>query len=441
MTQIIDNELMQVLKTSIPLVIIELVSSLYSLTDTYFVSGLGEEALAGLGISLYIFMLAQTINVLFTIPSIVFTSQGLGGGRREQAMIAVGEVFLHGLIVILIYSIIWYLLAGIIVEIQSGVKGLAYHYSVDYLRVRLIGFIALYSSMFLDSVIVASGYTWYSLLANSAGLMLNIILDPLMIYGCFGLPPMGVVGAAVATVISNMVTLPIQLFYLMKLGLHPRIHLGFKYVKKALNLGLPAFAERLLFSLGNNIYAGIIARLGNTVMASHNVGLRIESLIYMPGFAFSMTASALVGRYVGKGELGNAKRIGRRTALIGSSIMGILGVIIGITGYYVVQPFSPNDEIRRLASVYLRLAGFSEFGLGLAMIISGALRGAGNTWLPMLTNIASLVCVRVLLSIMLVGYMGIIGPWLAMFIDVYVRGVVFIVLYETAFNKLARKVI
>jgi len=437
----VDNELMQVLKMSIPLVIIELVSSLYSLTDTYFVSWLGKEALAGLGVASYILMFAQTFNVLFTTPSIVFTSQGLGSGRKEQAKLAVGEVFLNGLIVISILSITWYQLAGVIVEMQSGVKGLTFQYSVDYLQIRFIGFIVSYSTMFLDSIIVASGYTWYSLIANSSGLILNIVLDPIMIYGCFGFPPLGVAGAAIATIVSNTVTLPIQLFYLAKLGLIPCLNFEFSYVKKALSLGLPAFAERFLFSLGNNIYAGIISRLGDTVMASHNVGLRIESLIYMPGFAFSMTASALVGKYIGKGELANAKRIGRRTALLGSLVIGFLGVIVGVSGYYLTQPFSPNDEIRRLASTYLFFAGFSEFGLGFAMIISGAFRGAGNTWLPMLINIVSLTCVRVLLSIVLVEYMGVIGPWLAMFIDVYVRGIVFIVLYETSFNKLARKMI
>ncbi|MEM4489593.1 MAG: MATE family efflux transporter [Desulfurococcaceae archaeon] len=437
----LDNELKQVLRTSIPLVVVELVSSLYSLTDTYFVSGLGQEALAGLGISSYILMLFQVFNTLFTIPSIVFTSQGIGGGNKDQAKSAVGEVYLRGLLFIGVLSIIWYIMADDIVKIQSGVKGLTFQYAVSYLKVRVGGFIVLYTTMVLDSIIVASGYTMYSLIANSLGLILNIILDPIMIYGYIGFPPMGVTGAAIATVISNTITLPAQLFYLSKLHLIPRIMLGFNYVRGEIDLGLPAFVERFLFALGNNIYAGIISRLGDAVMAAHNVGLRIESLIYMPGFAFSMTASALVGRYVGQGELSRAKEIGWRTAILGSLLMGLLGVAIGSTGYYLVKPFAPSDEIRYLSSIYLAFAGFSELGLGIAMVISGAFRGAGNTWVPMVTNVVSLICVRVLLSIILVNYLGVIGPWSAMFIDVYVRGVVLAILYKLLFDKLARKVI
>ncbi|MEM1832171.1 MAG: MATE family efflux transporter, partial [Desulfurococcaceae archaeon] len=264
---------------------------------------------------------------------------------------------------------------------------------------------------------------------------------PIMIYGYIGFPPMGVTGAAIATVISNTIILPAQLFYLSKLHLIPRIMLGFNYVRGEMDLGLPAFVERFLFALGNNIYAGIISRLGDAVMAAHNVGLRIESLIYMPGFAFSMTASALVGRYVGQGELSRAKEIGWRTAILGSLLMGLLGVAIGSTGYYLVKPFAPSDEIRYLSSIYLAFAGFSELGLGIAMVISGAFRGAGNTWVPMVTNVVSLICVRVLLSIILVNYLGVIGPWSAMFIDVYVRGVVLAILYKLLFDKLVRKVI
>ncbi|MEM1858518.1 MAG: MATE family efflux transporter, partial [Desulfurococcaceae archaeon] len=211
--------------------------------------------------------------------------------------------------------------------------------------------------------------------------------------------------------------------------------------RKSLDLGIPAFIERAVFALGNNVYAGIIARLGSVVMAAHNIGLRIESLIYMPGFAFSMTASALVGKYVGSGQLSEAKRAGWKAIVLGTLVVGVLGVIVGLTGYYLAQPFSPSEEIRKLASLYLALAGFSEFGLGAAMITSGAFRGAGNTRIPMLVNVSSLLLIRITLSLLLAGPLGALGPWLAMFIDVYVRGAGLLTLYKCTFEKLAKKIV
>lgn len=426
---------------SLPLVVVELVASLYSLTDTYFVSGLGEEALAALGISGYIITLFQTFNVLFTIPIMVFTSQSIGAGKQDLARFTVGEVLLQGLIIITALSTTWFYLADKIVRLQSGASGLTFTYAVDYLRIRIVGFAILFLTMSLDSMIVASGITKYSMMANAVGLTLNAALDPLMIYGYFNLPALGVKGAALATVISNAVTVPLQLYYLGRLNLIPQFSLRISTWKRVLDLGLPAFVERVVFALGNNVYAGVIARLGSTVMAAHNIGLRIESLIYMPGFAFSMTASTLVGRYVGSERLNEAKKVGWRVIALGILVVGFMGVVVGLTGYYLAQPFSPSKDVQKLASLYLTLAGFSEFGLGAAMVTSGAFRGAGNTRIPMLVNISSLILVRIVLSLLLAKPLGALGPWLAMFLDVYVRGAILTLLYRSLFEKIARKVV
>lgn len=437
----INDDLSKVLKTSIPLVVVELVASLYSLTDTYFIRGLGEEALAALGISGYIIMLLQTFNVLYTVPVLVYTSQSIGAGRCDIARKTAGELLVYGYITILTLSMLWYVLCEKIVQLQSGASGVVLQYATEYLQIRVVGFIVLFTTMTLDSMIIATGKTTYSMIANTIGLVLNAILDPLLIYGYLGFPRMNIVGAAVATVISNTLTIPIQLYYLSKLSLLPSLTFSTSAMGKIIDLGLPAFIERIMFALGNNVYAGVIARLGSTVMAAHNIGLRIESLIFMPGFAFSLTASTLVGRYVGSGDLDKAKTTGWRVVKIGSIVMGGLGVIVGLTGYYLAEPFSPSEEVRRLSSIYLVLAGFSELGLGLAMVTGGAIRGAGNTRIPMAVNILSLIFIRITLSIFLISSLGSIGPWTAMFIDVYVRGIILALLYKNFFHTLAKKLV
>jgi len=437
----LNSEIKGMIKTSLPLVVVELVSSLYSLTDTYFVSRLGEEAVAAVGISMYLFMLIQTMASLFTIPAIVFTSQSLGSGRRDLARRSTGEVLAYGLVASIAYSTLFAWMTPILISIQSATTGKTYSYAVEYLVIRVGGFPILLLSMFLDSVIIGSGSTTYSMYSNGFGLILNAILDPLLIYGYLGLPRMEVSGAAIATVISNASSIPIQLFFLSKLGLTPIINFKNNYLKQAIELGLPALAERLVFSIGNNIYAGVIARLGDTVMAAHNIGLRIESLIYMPGFAFSMTASTLVGKKIGAGLLDEAKKTGWVVIATGSMLIGLIGVLVALTGYYIVAPFAPSETVRSLASIYLMYAGLSEFGLGFAMITSGALRGAGNTKIPMIVNTASLVAVRVSLSILLVSSMGPHGPWLAMFLDVYTRGLLLLTIYVSLFYRVARKVL
>lgn len=436
-----DAELRKVIGTALPLVLVELASSLYSLTDTYFVGGLGEAALAALGISMYILMLLQTFLALFVMPTMIMASQGIGANRREEVRRSLGEMLFIGAVYSIALGAMWYALSISLVVLQSGASGEVLHQGVSYLRWRLIGYPILYIAMTLDMVIVATGHTKYSLIANVIGLLSNVILDPLLIYGYLGFPALGIAGAAIATVVSNTFTIPAQLLFLRGLGILPSVPREFSAWRRALRLGAPVFAERLIFSLGNNAYAGVIARLGTEVMAAHQIGLRIESLIYMPGFAFSISASALVGQLVGANELRRAKEVGLRTILLGAGLMGALGLVVALGGRYFVIPFTNNAKVRELASIYLILAGLSEAGLGLAMVTGGALRGAGNTKVPMIVNVISLIALRVFPSPLLALSLGPIGPWLAMFVDVYVRGLALFLLYNKKFYQLVQRIV
>ena len=165
----LNSEVKGVIKTSLPLVVVELVSSLYSLTDTYFVSRLGEEAVAAIGISMYLFMLIQTMASLFTVPAIVFTSQSLGSGRRGLARRSTGEVLACGLVASIAHSTLFAWMTPILISIQSAATGKTYSYAVEYLVIRVGGFPILLLSMFLDSMIIGSGSTTYSMYSNGFG--------------------------------------------------------------------------------------------------------------------------------------------------------------------------------------------------------------------------------------------------------------------------------
>jgi Na+-driven multidrug efflux pump len=217
----VDSELREVLKTSLPLVLVELVSSLYSLTDTYFVSGLGAEALAGLGISMYVLMFLQSAIVLFTTPILIVVSQSLGAGRLDLARSFLAGILLVGGVYTTVLGFLSHLFSKPLVALISGIRGLTLEYSVEYLKLRCLGLIALYTTTALDMTIISTSKTHYSLIANATGLVLNAVLDPLLIYGYCGFPRLEVVGAALATVVSNTAVIPLQLVLLGRLGLTP----------------------------------------------------------------------------------------------------------------------------------------------------------------------------------------------------------------------------
>lgn len=439
--KISDDEISESIKLSLPLVVVQFIESIYSLTDTYFVSGLGSEALAGVGIAGYLTWLLGVFTSIFQAPLSILVSQYIGAGKTKEARGVSGSIILVTMLYSTILSAVFVFFAEEMVVLQSGATGRSFTYAVEYLRVRFIGFTILTTSMMLDSIIVASGKTKYSMVSHLTGAMTNIALDPLLIYGLYGFPRLEVAGAAYATLIASGLVIPIQLFFLGLLDLIPVPKYQPSVMKQALTLGLPVLFERFVLAIGNNLYAGVIARLGDIVMASHNIGLRIESLIYMPGFAFMLAATTLVGHRVGRGDYDSAKRIGLKVIRIGACFMAILGVIVASTGFYIVAPFSPIKEIRELASLYLLLAGLSELGLGLAMVSSGAIRGAGDTRIPFIVNSVSIFGVRVILSMFLARIIGVIGPWIAMFIEVYVRGITLYILFRNRFHIIVRKLV
>lgn len=437
----LDNDILQVLKTSLPLVVVELVSSLYSITDMYFVKNLGENAVAALGISGYIFWLISAFFALFHTPLSIAIAQGIGAKELNKARSILGFILLLGCVFIAASSALLVYIAPWIIVTQSNARGLTFSHATEYLRIRFYGLVITFLAMSLDVAVVSAGKTVYSMASNTVGLTLNIILDPIMIYGLYGFPKLEVAGAAIATLISQTISLLLNFYFIVKIGLAPIVEHKSPGMVKVLNLGLFSFLERLLFSLGNNIYAGVISRLGDIAMAAHSIGLRIESLIYMPGIAFLTTASVLVGQKVGAKSIEEAKIVGLKVIKLGSTVMALLGLFVALCSYRLTSLFAPSVEIQRLASIYLIIAGLNEFGLGLTMITGGAMRGAGNVIIPFVVNLGCLFLVRVTLSLLLAPILGVIGPWIAMFVDVYLRGFILYYLFTSKFNKLVKRIV
>ncbi len=431
----------RVLSITWPMIISELSDSMYSIADTYFVARLGATALAAVAIGSYLSWLFFVVIALFSMGALVIVSQSYGAKEIEKAREAIGISLIYGFIATLLTSILMYVAAYQAIELISGKSPQLIELAVKYFRIRILGLPVFLAAFVMDSAVRAVGATKLSMIAILTSSLLNIVLDPIMIYGLFGFPAMGVSGAALATVLSIAYMVPIEFMFLRRLGLTPIMSLSISKVKNVVKIGAPAATERLIFSVGNNAYIAFIARCGDVALAAHQIGVRIESFIYMPGFAFSIAASALTGQEIGKGDVGSGKRVGWEAAKLSLLFMGVLGVAVALASKYLVAPFSPTEDVANLASIYLVLAGLSEPGLALAMTLSGAIRGGGNTLIPMILNAVGLYSFRVFPAAVLTSRIGVVGAWIAMFIDVYMRGFLFLVIYRRLFEKLIRRVI
>ncbi len=437
----------EVLKISWPMLISELSESLYSIADTYFVSSLGTTALAAVGVGSYLSWLFFVVVVLFSTGVIVYVSQSYGAGELSKARRALGEAIVYGVLTTSLVAMVVHYNSSWLVSLVAGPDPGVVALGASYLATRILGLPVLVAAVSMDSSLRAIGATKYSMVVVLSSTFLNIVLDPLFIFGLYGFPRMGVVGAAVATVISIAYMVPLELFFLKKTGIPPEITVNIHsllregFIYRIVRIGAPTALERAVFAIGNNAYIAFIARCGEVALAAHQIGIRIESFIYMPGFAFSVAASALVGQRIGAGNIDEAKRIGWEAARIATLIMTVLGVFLAATSYYIVLPFSPTIDVAQLASIYLILAGLSEPGLALVMTLSGSIRGGGNTLVPMALNVTGLYLFRVLPAAFLVNIYGAVGAWTAMFIDVYLRGIIFLIVYRRFFRKLLKRVV
>ncbi|ACS89580.1 MATE family efflux transporter [Thermococcus sibiricus] len=279
-----------------------------------------------------------------------------------------------------------------------------------------------------------------TLLTNGA----NVLLNYGLIFGNFGLPRLEVVGAALASGLSILIAFIVGLVLFLKGALILRFRPSFKpdweVIKRILRIGVPATVERVIFSFYNFLYISIVTRFGTIALAAHQVGLRVESIAYMPAFGFNVAASALVGQSLGEENPEKAEKVVYEALKMVSVFMGIMAIILVVFPKYLVMPFvtksDPNyAEVLRLASIYLIIVGISEIPLGWTFVLSGSLRGAGDTKSPMYVTAISKLLFRIIPSYILgfgfsfwmihIEGMGVVAAWLAMTLETFTTAAFF----------------
>lgn len=166
----------------------------------------------------------------------------------------------------------------------------------------------------------------------------------------------------------------------------------------------------------------IIAPLGSVAIAANSFAVTAESLCYMPGYGVGMAAASLVGRSIGAGDEKLARRYGNICVSMGAVLMAGTGLLMMLICPLVFRLLTPDAAVRALATRVLRLELFAEPLFGVSIVAAGALRGTGDTLVPSLLNLGSIWIVRIGLALLLVPRLGLLGMWIAMTVELCVRG-------------------
>jgi putative MATE family efflux protein len=414
------------LALALPAVGEQLLNMAVGLADTFMVGHLGAAAVAAVGLANQAVMLVTTFFFALATGVTALVARHIGAKEPDRASVIVHQGYLLGALIGLIATALGLAFATPTLYIlQAPAEVVAP--GATYLSIVALTFL-LASWLFIGNACLrGAGDTRSPMLTMLVVNVVNIAVAYAFIYGPGPLPALGVagsaVGAATARGIGGLIVAGLLLRGRAGLRLNLRRLLpDLTQIKRILNIGLPAGAEQLLMRFGMTAYAMTVATLGTQAFAAHQLALQGESLSFMPGMGFAVAATTLVGQGLGAHDPGRAKADGylaRRLAVI---VMSAMGVIFFLFPAQIIGVFINDPEVIRLGIWPLRLVAFSQPALATLLVLAGALRGAGDTRATMVITASGLWLIRLPLALLLIGPFGLLGAWIAMGIDLNLRG-------------------
>ncbi len=408
----------KVLSLSTPIVISNLMHVLYNMADTAWLGVLGKEEVAAMAFVFPVIFLVISIGVGIGLGGSILVSQYEGAGRPQRVSLAAGQTLVLTLLLSVLISVSGLFLSRPLV-LRLGASPEVAELAVSYLRIIFSGVILIFAFFIFNAVMRGWGNTRTPMKIMIASNLLNIMLDPLLIFGFWFLPAMGIKGAAFATLISRAAASAAGLFILFKGRNALRIRLkdllpDYGMLRKILSIGSPAVAEHALKAAGIMILTAIVAGFGTVYTAAFSIGMRVFSVVVMPSLAISFGTSAAAGQNLGAGFPARARSLARDSSVFVFSSLAVLGGFLLMSRYRVASFFigaGDPEVVAASADFLLRLAVMAPF-LGTCITLRGAFKGAGKTFHSMLIGMTGLLGFRVVYAWIAAGIYGsVTGVW------------------------------
>ncbi len=406
-----------------PVMLSNLFQTIYNLVDTLWLGRLGKVAIAAPTIVWPLVFLMISVGAGITIAGTALVAQYTGARRHEEANHAAGQVFAFTGILALVLGISGVFIARpLMVAMGAGPDLLPA--ATSYLRIIYGGIPAMFGMFIVTSLLNGVGDTMTPMKLMGVSVVLNIILDPLFIFGWGPFPAWGITGAAVATVISRGIIAIYGLYLLFagKVGIHLRLrHLRLEWaaVKHILVIGGPASLGQSGTALGFSIMTGILARFGTAVVSAFGIGNRIISIAIMPAMGLGQAAATMVGQNLGAEETKRAEHSAWTAISISTAFLLIASAAVYFLRTSLVRVFINDPEVISLGASMFAITAMAFPFMGILQVIIGAYQGSGHTVYSMFFSLFRLWALRIPLVYFL-GFslaMGADGVWWAMFIS------------------------
>ena len=396
-------------KLSIPLILTNILQTAYNLTDTFWVGRLGSVPVAAVSLAFPIVFIIISLGSGMAVAGSILVAKRQGAKDTDAVAHISTQTFFSVLTISLVLAILGYVSTPFLVNIMH-VTPEVYKEAVAYLKITFIGLPPLFVYLTFQSLMRSIGKVKLPFYIVLSTVLLNLLLDPLFIFGWDDIiPASGVKGAAMATVGTQILSAVIGLLVLFKGAQGIKIRLSdyqpdFVVIKDLFKLGMPVSIEQVSRALGIFVMVLLVTHFNTMVLASYGIGSRILSFIIIPAFGLSMATSTLVGQNIGAGAYDRVKKTLQLSLKIAFSVLIFIGFLLFVFANEVATFFIPEEPATiKESAVFIKTLSVSFGFLGILIVLMGAFRGAGKTKISMILALLSVWILRFPLAYFL-GY-------------------------------------
>lgn len=428
---------------ALPIMVTALVQMAYNLTDMAWIGIAGASSVAAVGAGGMYVWLSQGVVALAKMGGQVKVAHALGGGRKEEAAQYASGALQLGIL----FSVLYGALCIFGAKPLIGFFGLSNRGIVEnaqiYLKITCGLIVFSYMNVILTGILTAMGDSRTPLKANVIGLVLNMVLDPLLIFGVGPVKGFGVAGAAAATVFAQAVVTLVFIIAIRKDKLvFDKVRLIQKvpwdYMSSMIRIGFPASVQNLIYTSISMILTRFVAEFGDTAVAVLRVGGQIESISWMTADGFAAAINSFVGQNYGAKQYGRVKK-GYFTAVAVMFLWGLFCTFLLIVfPKQIFGLFIHEADVIPMGVRYLVILGVSQMFMCVELTTVGALSGLGKT---LLSSVISIVftTARIPLAMFLGStFLGLDGIWWAFSISSIIKGILFFLCFIAVSRKIGK---
>ena len=422
-----------ILTLSLPIMLNNLIQTIYNLTDIFFIGKLPGNKIASISFvwPIIFFMLSFGMGISMAGSGLI--SQYIGSNQENKAKKISGQIITFSLLFSAVFGIIGSIFSFQILSFM-GAKSELLIYANKYLHIMFLGMPTMFIMFAYNGIKNGEGDTFTPMLITLMSVILNIFLDPIFMFTF----KMGVSGAAIATVISRGIFGSYALLTLfsdkneLKLNLSD-LKIEKTLLTKLLQVGLPASIGQSTAALGFAVLNVFIVSFGEETLTAFTLGNRVSSLIMMPAMGIGSALAPIIGQNIGANQIERAKKSIKTSVIMTTIFLVIGGMIILYYSVDVLKIFTSDKETIRQGIPYLQLITLSLPLMGYFQILNGIFQGSGHTKSSMFLMIGRLWILRIPTIIILKHFtnLGYFGVWYAMIFSNLITVLTGYIMYKT----------